>query len=128
MQTNTIPLSSPTRKAGSRTLSRSRLSKPRASGTAASWPSCRYVQPWYGQRSTFGQLPWPSRMRAARCRQTFESARSCPSLSRSTAIGSPAIVVVQNLPGSATSLTWQAKFHDFRNTSRISASYTSGDV
>src|SRR5690348_4363838 len=49
MQTNTIPLSSPTRKAGSRTLSRSRSSKPRASGTAASCPSWRYVQPWYAQ-------------------------------------------------------------------------------
>jgi hypothetical protein len=58
----------------------------------------------------------------------LDSARRPPSASRSTTTGSPAMLVVQNLPGSATSLTWQAKFHDFRNTSRISDSYTSGEV
>ena len=54
-ETKTRPASDSTRNCGSFTPSRSSAAKPRASGTAASWPSCRYVQPWYGQRRTFGQ-------------------------------------------------------------------------
>jgi hypothetical protein len=39
----------------------------------------------------FPQLPAPSRIRAARCRQTFENPRSSPSAPTTTAIGSPAM-------------------------------------
>ena len=98
-ETNTSPASASTRNAGRRTPSRSSAAKPRASGTAASWPSWRYVQPWYGQRSTFGHVPVPYRICIARWRQTFESARSTPSSPRTTATGSPATLAVANEPG-----------------------------
>ena len=121
-ETNTSPASDSTRKAGSRTPSRSSAGEAARLGTAASWPSWRYVQPWYGQRSTLGHSPVPERICIARWRQTFESARSTPSSPRTTATGSPATFAVANEPGTATARSGQTKIQERAKTWSSSAS------
>ena len=61
----------------------------------------------------------------ARCRQTFESARSSPSSPRTIATGSPATLAVANEPGSATTRSGQAKIQARAKTPSSSASKTS---